>query len=160
MLSFDDRRWETLEAGYRVPVDLRPLLRQLESGGDPESTWHKIWEELYHQGDVGAGSFIAIPHLLRIHRKRGVVDWNTYALAATVELARGVRRNPDVPDWARDSYDGGLRELARLGLEELPRAGDREVVRSILALLAIVYGARIHGRVGRGVPQQHRHRFG
>jgi hypothetical protein len=52
-------------------------------------------------GDVGEGSFVAIPHPVRIHRQRQVVDWNTYALAATVELARGVKTNPDVPEWAR-----------------------------------------------------------
>ena len=147
MLSFDDSRWERLQAGYRTPVDLRLLLRRLESGDDTQSTWHQIWGELYHQGDVGEGSFVAIPHLVRIHRQRNAVDWNTYAIAATVELARGTRGNPDVPQWARESYEDALRELGRLGLEELPRASDKEAIRSILALLAIVHGARVHGRV-------------
>ncbi len=147
MLSFDDWRWQSLQAGYRTPVDLRPLLRQLELGDDPESTWRRIWEELYHQGDVGEGSFVAIPHFVRIHRQRQVVDWNTYAITATVELARGERGNPDVPQWARESYEDALRELGRLALDELPRARDKEAVRSILALLAIVHGARVHGRV-------------
>ena len=136
-----------MEAGYRSPVDLRPLLRRLELDDDPRSTWREIWEELYHQGDVGEGSFVAIPHLVRIHRKRNAVDWNTYAIAATVELARGVGANPDVPQWGRVSYDNALRELGCLGLEELPRAGDQEAVRSILAVLAIVHGARTHGRI-------------
>jgi hypothetical protein len=147
MLSFDDSRWESLAAGYRIPIDLRPLLRQLESGDNPQSDWDAVWQELYHQGDVGEGSFVAIPHLVRIHRTRGVVDWNTYAIAATVELARGVGSNPDVPQWARESYEEALRELARLGLQELPVARDREAIRSILALLAIAYGARTYGRI-------------
>jgi hypothetical protein len=147
MLSFDDRRWETLKAGYRTPIDLRPLLRRLESGEDVESTWRELWQELYHQGDVDEGSFIAIPHLVRIHKQRGGVDWNTYAVAATVELARATDKNPDVPEWARDSYQAGLAELARVGLAELPRTRDPEAVRSILAVLAIVHGARVHGRV-------------
>jgi hypothetical protein len=147
MLSFDDERWENLKAGYRVPIDLRPLLRQLESGEESKSAWDEIWQELYHQGDVGEGSFVALPHLVRIHRERGVVDWNTYAIAATVELARGKGDNPDVPDWSRESYDNALRELARLGLDELPRAREPESVQSILALLAIVYGARTYGRI-------------
>ena len=96
VLSFDDRRWETLKAGYRVPIDLRPLLRRLESETDVSPTWLEIWQELYHQGDVDEGSFAAIPHLVRIHRQRGVVDWNTYNLTAAVELARGTGRNPDL----------------------------------------------------------------
>ena len=147
MLSFDDRRWETLKAGYRVPIDLRPLLRRLESETDVSPTWLEIWQELYHQGDVDEGSFAAIPHLVRIHRQRGVVDWNTYNLTAAVELARGTGRNPDVPDWTRESYENALRELGRLGLEELPRARDSEAVQSILGLLAIVHGARTYGRI-------------
>ena len=147
MLSFDDERWATLESRYRIPVDLRPLLRWLESGEDLPSAWLDVWGELYHQGDVGEGSFAAVPHLVRIHRVRGVVDWNTYAIAAAIELARGEGRNPDVPAWARESYDTALRDLARLGLEELPRAPDLESVRSILGLLAVVHGARVHGRI-------------
>ncbi len=147
MLSFDDPRWTELEAGYRIPTDLRPLLRRLESDRDTEATWHELWEELYHQGDVGAGSFAAIPHLVRIHPLRRAIDWNTYALVATIELARGKAGNPDVPDWMREPYDAALRELAQIGLQELPRASDQEAVQSILALLAIVYGARTYGRI-------------
>lgn len=147
MLSFEDKRWPTLKAGYRTPVDLRPLLRRVEQSGDRSSAWHDLWGELYHQGDIGEGSFVAIPHLVRIHRQHGVPDWNPYALAASVELARGVGGNPDVPGWARDAYEGALRDLADMGLAELPRAGDRETVRAILGLLAIVHGARTYGRV-------------
>jgi hypothetical protein len=147
MLSFEDPRWKGLEAGYRTPIDLRPLLRRLESDRDAGPTWHELWEELFHQGDVGEGSFAAVPHLVRIHRLRRTADWNTYALVATIELARGTDRNPEVPDWTREAYDQALRELVQIGLEELPRASDREAVRSILAILAIAHGARTYGRI-------------
>lgn len=147
MLDFDDDRWTELEAGYRTTVDLRPLLRALETAADPLSAWDSLWQELYHQGDVGVGSFVAVPHLVRIHRVRGAVDWNTYALVATIEMARSQGTNPDVPDWARSEYDAALRELGRIGLVELPRAPGIEAVRSILAILAITHGARIYGRV-------------
>jgi hypothetical protein len=147
MLSFEDPRWKGLKAGYRTPIDLRPILQRLESDPDPNDTWDELWEELHHQGDVGEGSFVAVPHLVRIHRLRGIADWNTYALAATIELARGKKKNPDVPTWARDSYYAALRELGQLGLVELPRAQDKETVRSILGLLAIVHGARTYARV-------------
>jgi hypothetical protein len=147
MLTFDDERWITLKAGYRKPIDLRPLLHALESSADPSGAWEKLWQELYHQGDVGEGSYAAVPHLVRIHRKRGVVDWNTYALTAAIELARDTRPNPDVPAWTRESYEGALRDLARLGLDELPRTPDMQTTCSILAILAIVHGARTYGRI-------------
>ncbi len=147
MLDFDDTRWPEFKAGYRVPVDLRPLLNSLESGEDVGAAWDQLWEELYHQGDIGEGSFAAIPHLVRIHRDRGEVDWNTYALTATIELARAVGGNPDVPQWMKGDYEDALRDLANIGLEELSRASDKESVRSILGLLALNYGARGYGRL-------------
>jgi hypothetical protein len=147
MLSFEDPRWTGLKAGYRTPIDLRPILRKLESDPDAKETWGELWQELYHQGDVAEGSFVAVPHLVRIHRLRGTADGNTYSLAATIELARGKGGNPDVPPWARDSYNEALRELGQLGLEDLARASDQETVRSILGLLAIVHGARTYGRI-------------
>lgn len=147
MLSFDDTRWKRLKAGYRTPIDLRPILQRLESDRDAKETWQELWEELYHQGDVGEGSFVAVPHLVRIHRLRGTAEWNTYALVATIELARGKDGNPDVPAWDLDSYSEALRELGEMGLEELSRSSDQETVRSILGLLAIVDGARTYGRM-------------
>ncbi len=139
-LNFEDDRWPDLEGGYRQPIDLRPLLAELETAVDPRPTWEELWHELYHQGDVGSGSYAAVPHLVRIHRARGRVDWNTYALVATIELARGSKANPKVPRWAKSAYEAALLELARIGRNELPRATDPEAVRSILALLAIAHG--------------------
>lgn len=75
------------------------------------------------------------------------MDWNAYALAATIELARGKGGNPDVPAWARDAYEEALLDLGRLGLSELPRASNPETVRAMLGLLAVVHGARAWGRI-------------
>lgn len=147
MLSLADDRWPTLKAGYRVPFDVRPLLKQLESGGDREATWLQLWNELHHQGDVGEASFAAVPHLVRIHQQLGVVDWNTYAMVATIELARGKAGNPDVPAWLRPGYESALVALAAHGLGELGRAQGQEAVRSILSILALWKDARTHARV-------------
>lgn len=115
MLSFEDSRWNALTAGYRTRIDLRPILQRLEFEQDAKQAWDELWQELYHQGDVGEGSFVAVPRLVRIHRLRGVPDWNTYALTARIEIARGKDGNPDVPAWSRESYDEALRELGQLG---------------------------------------------
>jgi hypothetical protein len=145
MLGLDDARWENLTDGRRARNDLRPLLRRLESADDPTNTWEELWDALYHQGDIGDSAFAVVPHLVRIHAKRGVVEWNTYALAAMIELARGQGKNPDTPVWAGGAYAEALRTLTSLGLAELPRAENPEAVRSILAILAIVHGARTYG---------------
>jgi len=147
MLSLDDERWSSLNGGYRVPFDPRPLLRKLEAGEDVQAVWDGLWQGLHHQGDVGEASYAAVPHLVRIHYQRGVVDWNTYAIVATIELARGIGTNPEVPAWLREGYQEAIHQLAETGLRELPRAEGQEAIRSILAMLAIWKGARTYGQV-------------
>ena len=146
-MNLDDERWPQLRGGYRMPTDVRPLLRQLESGKDPDAAWAALWEELHHQGDVGEASYAAVPHLVRIHRQRGRADWNTYAIVATIELARGRHGNPELPSWLKGEYDRALGELAEIGLLELPRAEGEELPRCILAVLALWKGARTYGRL-------------
>ena len=82
MLSFDDPTWTTLTGGHGRVTDVRPLLRRLEVESDPDDVWEALWDALHHQGDIGVASFVAVPHLVRIHRQRGTIDWNTYALIA------------------------------------------------------------------------------
>jgi hypothetical protein len=147
MMNLDDERWPQLQGGYRVPVDVRPLLVQLESGRDTGAAWDALWQELHHQGDVGEASYAAVPHLVRIHRRGRVVDWNTYALVATIELARGRGGNPEVPSWLKEAYEEALHALAEIGLTELSQAEGPEATRCILAVLALSKGARTYGRL-------------
>ncbi len=127
--------------------DPRPLLNNLQTGKDLENTWHELWEELYHQGDVGEASYAVVPHLVRIHQSRGVPDWNTYAIVATIELARGQGNNPQLPEWLKKGYFQAIQELAATAVTQLPQVEDSEHLRAILSILAINKGARIYGRL-------------
>ena len=147
MLNFDDKRWTELKGGYRIPFDPRQLLHRLESGTDIQRCWQDLWQGLYHQGDVGEASYAVVPHLVRIYQKRGKIDWNTYAIVSSIELARNVGNNPDVPLWLRQGYDDAINRLAMIGLDELPHANDIETSRSILAILAIWKEARTYARI-------------
>lgn len=146
VLSLDDPRWNGLKGGYCTLCDPRPLLIRIEADTDTESMWHELWGELYHQGDVGEASYAAVPHLVRHHRRRGAPEWNTYAITAMIELARGQRRNPEPPKWIEDSYFSALRELAEMGIRELPDAKNSEDARAILSVIALQKGARTHAR--------------
>ncbi len=146
MLSLDDNRWNNLTGGYRMKCDPRPLLAQLESEQTREAAWHEVWEELHHQGDVGEASYASVPHLVRIYRTSGVVDRNTYAFVAIIELARGKGNNPEVPTWLEEDYHRAIRELAEIGAAEISRTEDPEAVRAILSVIAIAKGLRTHGR--------------
>lgn len=132
--------------GYRTAFDPRPSLHNLELNVRVEEAWHELWQELHHQGDVGEASYAALPHLVRIHGERKEDDWNTYALVAVIELARGKGKNPDVPEWLKKEYFSAIQDMAKLGLTEILRAKDPEHVRVILSVIALAKDARTHAR--------------
>jgi hypothetical protein len=146
MLSLDDKRWQSLEGEYRTRFDPRPQLSKLAANRETKAAWHALWEELHHQGDVGEASYAAVPHLVRIYRQRGVVDWNTYAIVAVIDLARDSGKNPELPKWLKEHYLQAIRDLAEAGTAEVLKAKNSEDIRAILGILAIAAGARTHAK--------------
>lgn len=136
-----------MHGGYHRPTDIRPLLQRLATDTDVRPVWNELWNELHHQGDVGEASYAAVPHLVRIHRLRDLLDWNTYALVATIEVARDSTGNPPLPDWLRTGYTAALRQLGETSLVDLPRFTNPETVRALLAIVALWKGARTYGRM-------------
>jgi hypothetical protein len=119
MISLEDDRWSNMTGGYRTLLDPRPLLKRLVAGGETKEAWQDLWTELYHQGDVGDASFAVVPFLVESYRERGVIDWNTYATVAAIELARKDGKNPDVPQWFAADYFQAIRKLAEIGATEV-----------------------------------------
>jgi hypothetical protein len=146
MLNLNDRRWQTFAGGYRVPFDPRRQLSKLAANNDTKAAWHELWEGLHHQGDVGEASYAAVPHLVRIYRESGLVDWNTYAIVAVIELARDSGKNPEVPEWLKGDYFQAIRDLAEIGATEVLKAKNSEDIQAMLSILAIAAGARTHAR--------------
>jgi hypothetical protein len=145
MNSIDDIPWSQLRGGYRLPYDPRPALTNLDTS--PTAAWGELWQELYHQGDVGEASYATVPFLVHAYRQRAVPDWNAYAIVATVELARDNPSNPPVPDWLLNPYQESIIELARYGLHELSQTNDPLLVRSILSVVALWKSARTYARM-------------
>jgi hypothetical protein len=145
MLSLDDKRWTTMQGGYRVPYDPRPLFERLEAGVDREAVWSELWTELHHQGDVGEVSYAAIPYLVQVCLKRSIADWNIYAMVAIIELARTQGSNPEVPEWLAKDYFGAILELAEMGTTEVLATDATDTVRAILSVIAIAKHLRVHG---------------
>ncbi len=137
MIGLEDIRWSKMTGGYKTPLDPRPLLQRLGADNDTTEVWHELWNELHHQGDVGDASFAAVPVLVERYRERGVINWNTYAIVAIIELARKEGNNPDVPQWLADDYFRAIRKLAEIGTAEILRAENGEDVLSILSIIAI-----------------------
>jgi hypothetical protein len=148
MIPLTDPRWKDFDGGYRVKYDASVPLTRLESRrGRLRSIWSELWENLYHQGDVGVASYAAIPHVVRIVRARGVFNYEPFALAVAVELARGRGQNPEPPEWLAHDYSQSLRELAEYGCANLEREWDYSTLKSLLALIAVVKGGRDLGEL-------------
>lgn len=139
-LDLEDPSWSSLCGGYRVPYDPRPALRSLELGEESGHAWKELWDELFHQGDVGEASYAAVPHLVRIHEARGVPEENTYSIVATIEDARQQRTNPHLPANLEEDYHAALSHLLHIGLREIEKADDPLLVSSIIAAVAAVKG--------------------
>jgi hypothetical protein len=134
-MEWDDNRWLELNGGYGTPYDPRGAIRKL-ANGDVAAAWEELWQELYHQGDVGEVSYAAISKLVDEHEARGARDWNTYAFAATVEVARQNPKNPTLPSWLASDYEAAWHKLQVMALAELPTANTDELIDSIIAVLA------------------------
>jgi len=136
-MDFDNPNWSRLLGGHRLPYDSKRALQALDQGGDREAAWDELWSELHHQGDVGEASYAAVPYLVRIHIARGIADWNTYALVATIDECRREGHNPALPYGWRDEYEQAMVRLAEHGLVEIKLTEDLNLSRSIIAVVAI-----------------------
>ena len=146
-MDLRDDRWTGLLGGYRVPYDPRKALLALERGESVDSAWNELWNELHHQGDVGEASFVAVPHLVRIHKLRGIPDWNTYLIASIIELARDNPRNPKLPADFEKPYETAWTQLVEIGLRALKLAEGLPLVTGIIGVLAIAKGQRTIGQL-------------
>src|SRR5436190_1921802 len=140
MIDFDDKRWESLEGGYKIVYDPRPALRELESGSPVQPIWNEFWEDLHHQGDIGDASYASVPFLIRHISRTKKPDWNSYGLVAVVEIERHRKGNPPLPDWIADAYFQAWEELLPYASRDLIVAHDPITVRTILGVMALAKG--------------------
>lgn len=96
-----------LISGYGVPYDPWPILERL--GSDHESAIDELWENLYHQGDVGSASYAAVPKL---------VEAGELSLVAAIEVARQSEHNPPIPSPIKTDYHQALNSA----MESLPKS--------------------------------------
>lgn len=147
-MKLDDPRWEGLEAGYRMPFDPRPLLRELAKPGDHTETWEQLFTELHHQGDVGPASYASVPILVEIAGSTDTPEWQAFSLVATIDLSRdGFGSNEPPPSWLLPQYDDAIAALGRHAAEIIPDATDPLLVRSLLAVIALAKGHRRAARL-------------
>lgn len=88
-----------LKGGYGIPYDTEPALKKLGSSRDEAIS--ELWENLYHQGDVGLASYAAVPAL---------VEAGELSLVAAIEEARNSGSNPELPISLSKKYNLALKK--------------------------------------------------
>lgn len=146
-MDWTDERWNGLLGGYRIPYDPRPTLKELLNDPGCDQLWLALWEDLYHQGDVGEASYASVSVLAQIASADPAGDWNPYALAASIEQARWSGSNPSLPDWMAPEYAAAWQRLFGSAMNLLERTDSETVVASTLAVIAIHKGQKTLGRM-------------
>lgn len=88
-----------LNGGYGVPYDASSALARLQSSRDEAIS--ELWENLYHQGDVGLASYAVVPALVKA---------GELSLVASIEVARTSERNPKLPPSLEAEYNEALKQ--------------------------------------------------
>ncbi len=101
-----------LNGGYGVPYDPEPAIQKLSSSHDEAIS--ELWENLYHQGDIGLASYAAVPALVKA---------GEFSLVAAIEVARQSGSNPELPENLKQQYDQALNEV----LNSLPKDEEQYV---------------------------------
>ena len=135
--------WSGLADVYGRPYDPGAALNRLGLSISDPAAWEDLWSHLYHQGGVGEIAYAVVPALVRVYQFSRALEWNAYALVATVDLARDADGNPPLPDRIAPEYSLAISALANLGRRQIESAASLTEVRSILAILALHKGARI-----------------
>lgn len=104
----------------------------------------ELIEELYHQGDVGEASYVAVALLTQSDAITKALSWQLLTLVAYVELARTNSNNPPLPDWLLADYFGAIETLAGLCLKAMERSESPEELRGMLCILALHKGLRVY----------------
>ena len=88
-----------LNGGYGVPYNPESTLMKLGSFRDEAIS--ELWENLYHQGDVGLASYSAVPAL---------VQAGELSLVSAIEVARSSKTNPELPENMKVEYEKAFKK--------------------------------------------------
>lgn len=142
-LPLNDPRWSELEGGYHgITYDASAALRKLEQANSLEEVnkiYEELWNELHHQGDVGIASYYAVPHMIRIAKEKGLVDWNVLGLVSLIEIQRH-KKNPAMPSVLYPAYSNSISELLELATLVLAQNWDSGTASTALAAIAVSKG--------------------
>jgi hypothetical protein len=143
MIDLDSPKWKDLRGGYRTAYDASPILRALSTSDVlPASFWEDVWNNLYHQGDVGDASYAVMPCLAKIYAEKRWIDYQLPTYAYAVEEARSRSVNEPPPGWLRSEYEKSVIDIANYCLVNRIDCNDPDYGKAVVLLVAIIVGAK------------------
>jgi hypothetical protein len=142
-MDLDNKIWQTLNGGYKIPYDVSTLIKILQSTNDNTkivNIFAELWDNLHHQGDVGLASYLALPQLVAICIDKKSFDWNFVGLCVLIENCRQADHNPKLPEEFQNEYFDALKKFEQYLLKNFKSINDPTTLRLTLAFLATVNG--------------------
>jgi len=119
MLPLNSKRWSELSHAYGDASDIPSLIAELESlpadAGSEAEPYFSLWSALCHQGDIYAGSYAAVPHIVRVMGTAPEqIPMTLFLMVACIEIARFKGRGPAVPPDLQADYSAALARIPEL----------------------------------------------
>ncbi len=112
--------------------DIRPYLEHYNNKEyDKVQEW--IWDELYHQGDIGTGSIAWILEANEIFLQQSDdLDWDYLGFIYRVMQSLEYYNFIPCPEWAKDKYRECAKKALKHAMNNLPDEPNQEQKLSIL----------------------------
>ena len=147
-IDLSNEVWKQVNGGYRVPYDASIPIQKLEASQDADeikAIWQELWNELHHQGDVDIASYLALPQIIRIAKRKTLDPVEVLSICGTIEQQRHLGQNPELPTQFNSYYQQGLESLKQYALALL-----KDGIKGDAQTLALSTIATCSGRVRLG----------
>ena len=146
MLTLDDLRNRKLLGGYRAPCDVVTIIKNVLAEPYDRAAWDTFWQELYHQGDIGEASLSAIPILANKLIEESYDGADLWAYVGSIQIAKGQRDNPDIPEWLSKDYLSAMKQLMEYAHLRIPNTTNAETLRYMFGFILWMKNEKTFGQ--------------
>ena len=146
MITIDELKNRELYGGYGIKCDAARLVSAVLTKPEDTDVWNEFWTELYHQSDIGDASLAVVPILVQGLMNKSYRAADLWAYVSSVEIVKGRRNNPNVPQWLSASYSEAIDNLETYSYQIAPEIANAEILRYVFGFLLLRKGDFLYGQ--------------
>jgi len=146
MITIEELNKKELYGGYGVKCDAARLVSAVLTEPEKSDSWNEFWQELYHQADIGDASLAVIPILVQGLIEKNYRAEHLWAYVSSIEIVKGRRNNPDVPEWLSIAYSEAIKNLEVYSYQVASKISNSEILRYLFGFLLLCKGDFLYGR--------------